>query len=209
MFQRLQTIELLGRANVIWQALAWPGFEHVCVEAWSGAGGYTIDGLLVAVLGNEPSRVWYRIEVDDDWTFRSLNLRHTVEFSDDDDGPLDTEGQRLELVRTRDGIWDHDSDGAPADLTSCVDIDISVTPFTNSLPIRRLKLDIGATAEIDVVYVSVPQLALALAPQRYTRLDTSTYRFESLDSDFVADISVDQHSLVNDYPGLFRRVWSG
>ena len=93
------------------------------------------------------------------------------------------------------------------DLRDCTDIDIAVTPFTNTLPIRRLNLEVGEAAEIDVVYVTVPDLTLSPAPQRYTRLDDRIYRFESLDSGYTADITVDDHGLVTDYPGLFRRVW--
>ena len=47
---------------------------------------------------------------------------------------------------------------------------------------------------------------------RYTCLETGSagrkYKFESLDSGFIADITVDQDGLVEDYPGLFKRVWT-
>ena len=41
--------------------------------------------------------------------------------------------------------------------------------------------------------------------QRYTNLGGGRYRFESLDDDFTADLTVDEAGLVVDYPGLFRR----
>lgn len=45
-------------------------------------------------------------------------------------------------------------------------------------------------------------------PQRYTCLEPhKLYRYESLDSDFTRDITVDENDLVIEYPGLFRRVW--
>lgn len=207
MFQRLEPIERVERTHVIWQALAWPGFEHLCLEEWSTGGGYTVDGLITAVLSDHPSRVWYRIELDDDWTFRSLNLVVTDEISEFDDGPLDLGGERLELVHTVDGRWDHDREDQSVDLDKCVDIDIAVTPFTNTLPIRRLDLDVGESTEITVAYITVPQLKLSPAAQRYTRLGRRSYRFESLESGFVANITVDDRGLVDDYPGLFRRVW--
>lgn len=209
MFARFEPVELVARDHVIWEARAWPGFEHLCIEEWSGDAGFTIDGLIVAVLSARPSRIWYRIELESDWTFRSLHMSVTDEISEFDAGPLDLDGESLELVRTPDGRWDHDLTHERTDLGDCVDIDIAVTPLTNTLPIRRLNLAVGESAEISVVYVTVPNLTLAPAPQRYTRLDDSTYRYESLDSDFVADITVDEHGLVTDYPGLFRRVWPG
>jgi hypothetical protein len=98
-----------------------------------------------------------------------------------------------------------------AQLHDCVDIDISATPFTNTLPIRRLGLKPGESAEIRVAYISIPSLQLSPALQRYTCLanypDHHIYRFESPADDFTADIRVDLDGLVVEYPGLFRRVW--
>ena len=89
--------------------------------------------------------------------------------------------------------------------TGAIDVDLAMTPFTNTLPIRRLGLAVGAAADIIVVYVTFPDLAVSADPQRYTRLAERTYRFESLDGGFVRDIEVDEHGLVVTYPGLFRR----
>ena len=195
------------RTNVIWEALAWTGYEHLCFEEWTTGYGYTIDGLIIAALQNQPSRTWYRIEVDENWDVDSLQLAHTLESTSPGDGPIDLQARSIELVRTHDGIWDHNIYDESTVLNGCADIDIAVTPFTNTLPIRRLNLEVGASAEVDVVYVTVPDLTLSPAPQRYTRLDDRLYHFESLDSGYTADITVDDHGLVTDYPGLFRRVW--
>lgn len=78
------------------------------------------------------------------------------------------------------------------------------------LPIRRLGLEPGESADLEVAYVAVPGLAVEPDGQRYTRLESGghdeIYRYESLESDFVADLPVDADGLVLDYPGLFRRV---
>jgi hypothetical protein len=100
-----------------------------------------------------------------------------------------------------------DSNGAFPDLAGAIDIDISITPFTNTLPIRRLNLQRGQSQDIGVVYVRLPGMAIALARQRYTCLDPGRrYRYESLDSGFTRDIEVDADGLVTEYPGLFRRI---
>jgi hypothetical protein len=104
------------------------------------------------------------------------------------------------------------------ELEGCVDVDISATPFTNTLPIRRLGLEPGESAELRVAYVDVPELAVGPARQRYEYLEERAggglYRFEAppieaLPSGFTAQIPVDVDGLVIDYPGLFRRAWSG
>nr|WP_212763221.1 putative glycolipid-binding domain-containing protein [Gordonia araii] len=92
------------------------------------------------------------------------------------------------------------------DLAEAREVDISASPLTNTLPIRRLSLDIGRRADIITAYVDVHELTVAPDPQRYTRLDTHRYRYEARDSDFRRTITVDDAGLVVDYPGLFTRA---
>jgi uncharacterized protein len=54
--------------------------------------------------------------------------------------------------------------------------------------------------------VGFPELEVIPDPQRYTRLATNTWLYESLDSDFSREIKVDDDGFVIDYPGLFTRV---
>jgi hypothetical protein len=81
----------------------------------------------------------------------------------------------------------------------------TATPFTNTLPIRRLGLKPGESAEILAVYVRVPDLAVTTDRQRYTRLGERCYRYDSVDTDFTREVEVDERGLVVNYPGLFRR----
>jgi hypothetical protein len=105
------------------------------------------------------------------------------------------------------GNWVDGSDAAIPQLAGALDVDISVTPFTNTLPIRRLNLQEGQCAEILAVYIQVPGLTITTDRQRYTCLESAVrYRYESVDSDFARDIDVDAHGLVVTYPGLFKRV---
>ena len=108
----------------------------------------------------------------------------------------------------------HDRHGQPRpDLAGCVDIDINCTPLTNTLPIRRLAWSPGDAHDLDVAYVSVPELEIKPARQRYTLLDTdgpggqSGYRYES--GPFRSDLRVDRDGWVTDYPGIWSRVGRG
>lgn len=91
------------------------------------------------------------------------------------------------------------------DLYGCLDVDLGCTPSTNTLPIRRLNLGIGASAEVTAAWVRFPDLAVETLRQRYMRLAPDLYRYESLESDFTADLTVDDQGLVVDYPGGWRR----
>jgi hypothetical protein len=65
-------------------------------------------------------------------------------------------------------------------------VDLSITPLTNTLPIRRLKLGVGESAEIATAYVAIPDMEASLDRQRYTRVAFDRYRYVPLDSDFVS-----------------------
>ena len=61
-----------------------------------------------------------------------------------------------------------------------------------------------------MAYVDVPELKVVPARQRYASLaplaGNDVYRYESIDSGFCADLSVDSEGLVIDYPPIWRRV---
>jgi len=58
-----------------------------------------------------------------------------------------------------------------------------------------------------VVYIRLPEFTITTDPQRYICLEPRRrYRYESMDSDFVREIKVDEHGLVVTYPGLFRQL---
>jgi hypothetical protein len=95
-------------------------------------------------------------------------------------------------------------------LEGCEYVDISETPFTSTLPIRRLGLAPGERADIRGAYFDGGELLPWPEPQRYTCLEKDyrcgLYRYLNLDGGFTADLPVDADGLVADYPGLFERV---
>ncbi|MFE0014241.1 putative glycolipid-binding domain-containing protein [Mesorhizobium sp. NPDC059054] len=137
----------------------------------------------------------YRIAIDVDWLTRRLEVSLV--------------GREDVLILEADGKGHWTMDGQPMPtLDGVLEPDLSVSPFTNTLPIKRLRLAKGESAEIRTAYISVPALEVFPDPQRYTCLEEgSRYLYESLDSDFRREITFDEHGLVTDYPGLFRRLF--
>ena len=84
-------------------------------------------------------------------------------------------------------------------------IDISLTPFTNTLPVNGLHLKKGDSAEFDIIYIDILENRIEKQRQKYTRLTNSHYKFDNMQG-FTADIEVDGDGLVIDYPGLFELV---
>jgi uncharacterized protein len=165
------------------------------VLIWSGSGRPRITSRSFK-LTHYPIAISYRIRCDPAWRVRKLEVA------------VVGEERRIALSSDGGGKWFDASAVAYPQLTGAIDIDISATPFTNTLPIRRLGLERGTPTEILVVYILMPALEVTTDRQRYTKLDWEgrRYRYESVDSDFTRDIEVDEHGLVVTYPGLFRRL---
>jgi len=144
-----------------------------------------------------PFRLTYRLHWDETWQIRDAELVVTTEQAT----------RSLSLHTEGDGQW-LDQDGRViADLQGCRDIDIWPTPFTNTFPVRRTPLAIGARRRFQMVWIRAPALTMQVKAQAYTRLSDRCYRYENLDgSGYSAELPVDEDGIVLDYPGLFRRL---
>ena len=116
-------------------------------------------------------------------------------------------GPSVSLQSDGDGKWRNGEGKRLPALAGAIDVDLSASPFTNTLPIRRLKLGEGESAEILAAYIRFPDLDISLDSQRYTCLvPDRRYLYEATDGSFRAEIETDEHGLVTRYEGLFRRV---
>lgn len=173
-----------------WEGL---GLEHLVLQ--EGPLGIVAEAAVIGGDTEEDFAMTYRIACGPDWEVRTLEARIV--------------GMACSIQIASDGLgaWTTAGGSPLPALDGAIDVDIMATPFTNTLPIRRLRLDEGQSAEITVAYVSVPDLALSASRQRYTCLKSgSLYRFESVESGFSRDIAIDRLGLVVEYPDLFRRV---
>ena len=184
--------------EVVWAG--WDGnmLEHLRLTVDDA--GTLADGVVLGVDDGQPFRLRYRVRCDPAWRVREVTI-----------DPLRPDAPGLSLRADGEGHWTTgDGDPLPA-LDGCLDVDIRVTPFTNTLPIRRLGLRPGEAREIAVAYVAAPRMEVTPVRQRYTclesRPDGGRYRYEGLSTGFVAELPVDADGLVLDYPGVFRRVW--
>lgn len=135
-------------------------------------------------------------ELTPDW--RALSLR--VERSD-------AHGRRT-LTLERDGSgWCVDG-VRRSDLTGAEEPDLSVTPFCNTLIMRRMPAVDGASLTVDTAYVNGDDLSVARSRQRYDRKAPGLFRYADLglSAGFEADLHVDTERLVLHYEHLFERV---
>jgi hypothetical protein len=123
----------------------------------------------------------------------------------------DSQGRGIILDSDGSGHWTTERGAVALEaLDNCLGVDLSMTPFTNTLAIRHMALKPGESRDLQVVAIDVPELTVAPAPQRYTCLDLSPsgglYRYEALTGSFTCELRVDADGLVLDYPEAFRRV---
>lgn len=184
--------------NVVrWCDWEGKGLEHcVCLE---DSDGLTLEGVVVTTQDGLHGG-HYRVRTDAAFRTREVRVDHVG-------------GPSLYVAADGEGHWrDLIGDRALPELNGCLDVDIRMTPATNTLPIRRLKLKAEEISDIAVAYVPLPgQMAGDFLPrrveQRYTHLaPDSRYRYEGLATGFTVELEVDEAGLVLDYPGVFRRV---
>jgi hypothetical protein len=190
---------------------------------WRGTDEWLAEAAMVELTGNgltasgtqlgaepHPYRLDYRLDARDDFVTRSLEVEARGEGWT----------KRIELTHDGEGSWELRTEGEGVDpgnteiVEGALDCDIEYSPLTNLMPVRRHSID-EEEVEVDflMAWVSVPDLGLHASRQRYehvSRADTgAVVRFVSLDSDFRADLELDDDGLVVDYPQLARRVTPG
>ena len=180
--------------SVIWRTVGKLGIEYCDLREDAGKSG--LDGMVITEFDGEPAMVHYAVTCLHDWQTASLELS------------LDQAGSRRSLTLRRSGEgWVTDAGQEHAQLEGCIDVDLSITPSTNTLPIRRLNLAVGESAEVTAAWVRFPALDVQPLRQRYTRLAPDRYLYESLESDFTAELTVDDLGLVTHYPGGWE-LWT-
>jgi len=179
--------------SVVWRNLAAHGSDYCSL--WQINRGCLLRGTAITALKDgRPMLADYEIECDHLWHTRRVITTCRVGSS----------AHEVDLTVETSGVWRSAGQVLPA-LRSCVDIDLAVSPATNTLPIRRLDLEVGQSAEVTAAWLKFPDLTLELLPQSYTRIDAHRYRYQS-GTGFSAELQVDDLGLITSYPGGWERA---
>ncbi|HXY47876.1 MAG TPA: putative glycolipid-binding domain-containing protein [Terriglobales bacterium] len=180
---------------VVWKNLLLNGTDYCAL--WHSAEGWLFQGMIVGVLKDQrPMQANYEIHCDENWFTHRVQVERTI----------GSDVKSLGLSVESRGVW-RSSGQEIRDIHGCNDIDLAVTPATNTVAIRRLNLQVGSSESIIAAWVKFPELTVQPRSQRYTRLGNNTYRYES-NTGFSAEIVVDDLGLVTAYPGGWERIGS-
>lgn len=171
---------IAGAHAVLWVKQDGPG-NDACRFA-NAQGGYLIDGSSTDADWNT---VRYRIRARDDGTTRRVRIGAS---------------SRIFVRRAPDDTWSVNGTPIP-DVTGAKDIHLSFTPATMTLPIRRLKLDVGDEEKILVASLDLEDEKLK--PLHFVIRHTANDKYECFNAEraVTSQLTVDSHGIVQSHTG--------
>ena len=181
---RMQNDHILRR----WRRVDEPGLELMALSR--SASGLSVRSTLIHA-GEESFGLRYRWELDPSWRTRTLRIERT-----------DATDKSLLIERAGDTSWRVDGEARP-DLAGCHEVDVSATPFCNTLAIRHLGI---AGGKLLALFVDAPLLTCQPSRQRYEPLGPRAWRYidQGVSAGFTARLDLDEHGLVMKYEHLFE-----
>lgn len=176
---------------MIWRRLDCPG--HEWARLFPKRSGSILRGTAIFIEDRIPARLDYRILCNPKW--ETLTARVL--------GWKGDEKVDLRIEKGADGSWRINGRLAPQ-VKGCPDIDLSFSPSTNLLPLKRLAPRIGDEIEVRAAWLRFPELDLQPLVHRFRRLDESHYGYASA-TGFSTELEVDADGFVVSYPPLWRK----
>jgi uncharacterized protein len=180
------------QTNIIWKGLYYHCMEN-CVVASSDIGN-EITSAIIGYHDRQAFQVDYHIRTGKNWEIDFASIRARLNEAIDTtvlemkNGECFLNGKKNKTIK------------------GFVFIDISLTPFTNTLPINRLQLQSAKRQVIQVIYFDILEKEIKPVKQVYTRLSKNSYLYENYDRSFSATIKTNEQGFVTNYPRLFKMM---
>lgn len=178
-------------SRAFWRRLDTAGHDAASLSQTQK--GWTVEGVALFLQDGEGACLRYRVDTDDRWQTQTAIVEGWL-------GPTPIQAS---LVATPDRQWF--LNGAIQSLVAgCDDIDLSFTPATNIIPIRRLGLPVGSSHRVAAAWLTIPGVTLEPLHQVYSRVSESRYDYEAFGGTFRATLDVSDAGWVINYPELWR-----
>ena len=183
--------DMVAFESILWRSFVLAG--HEACRLFSGDSRWYLEGTAIFSHEQRPCRIDYQVVCDAAWRTLSANVEGWL-------------GNTVVGVQIRTDLTQHWwlNELEQPEVMGCIDIDLNFSPSTNLIPIRRLDLAVGETADVKAAWLRFPSFKLEPLQQQYDRLSDIAYRYESAGGQFVADLKVNRAGFVVDYPGLWQ-----
>ncbi len=157
---------------------------------------FIVKSIVNGILEDQPMLVEYQLIINRNWIVKEVEIKSLLD-----------KRNKITLKSDSNGKCYNEDNQEISELNGCIDIDISITPFTNTLPIKRLGSSLEQRTKITTLYLDIKNWEFKKAEQYYTKLTDNLYKYEGVFRHFVADLPIDNSGFVTTYPKLFKRLY--
>lgn len=179
--------------NIIWEGHNYNSVENCNIL--TNDNGYEAAATISVCLDDCVCNVEYIIRINQNWESEYCKITNRIEGG----------AKTLELQRNSgdkwlvNGVLEKKFEGYDG-------IDISITPFANTLAINRKKLQEEESIEMRIIYIDVIKMKCEPIAVRYTRLSESEVEYENLTNEYNVVLDVDENGFIKNYPGFFKQL---
>ncbi|MFE3292771.1 putative glycolipid-binding domain-containing protein [Rhodococcus sp. NPDC059234] len=183
-------------AILTWRAQSAPRMESVRVQLVGNrikAAGRIIGGHCDEHPAFSAS---YDLVTDENGVTRRLSLRTS----------LASRERQISISRDEEGYWmvEDGTNHTRSTFGGALDVDVVLSPFFNTLPIRRFGMQHDSEdIQVPVVYVYLPDLSVRAADLTYSSGPDGIHVLSPVSS---SSVTVDADGFILDYPGLAERI---
>lgn len=178
--------------TILWKGIIYNSLEYFNLTQADNV--FVAKSKIVGTYNDNIYSVNYHLIIDSEWLIQNFHITYEV--------------NGMEKMLQGDKImnkWEINGQ-IDEDFTDFKFIDISLTPFTNTLPIKNINMPLAQENEIHVIYLDILNGSITPVKQKYIKKNDDMYRFENVPNDFEADIKIDSFGLVEFYPELFQKI---
>ncbi|MGR9049473.1 putative glycolipid-binding domain-containing protein [Halobacillus faecis] len=178
--------------RVIWNHLESAGAEHLTLKKLTNH--MEVRGTVLLVDQGVPHHLTYDLKLGLDWKTKKVKI-----YQEQETEPFVVQAENQDKWWVN-GRYDENLDGA-------TNVDLTITPFSNTLPINRVTWHIGERRTFKMVFIDVLKKEVFPLLQVYTYLgDNDGYRiFQYRCRDYETALVIDEEGWVVEYPGAFER----
>jgi hypothetical protein len=177
-------------ASILWRRIDTPGHDACRLEQEEA--GWALHGVAAFRHAGGPANLTYAVRCDRDWKTLSGRVRGAI-----------GERQIDYLITRRDDTWSLNGEEARG-LAHLDDLDLSFTPATNLLQVKRVRLPMAEAVHLPAAWLNLETGALTELRQIYERRGELALYYHAPDVGYEGLLELAPSGFVRRYPGLWE-----